>query len=893
MILDIFRDSSLFASVVIGDDTIYSASVMGEDKISAKFSTDTPIALAQLDYINFNGEKYQINEFSEIKINHKYNYSVIFEATQYSLLNKSLTNGAIVVTQLGKPSDFLAMIVARMNTLESGWTVGSVDDLDGKMLEIKFFGDNCKTALTLVCEKFGLEFRLVGKQISLVKRYADDNGLLTLQYGMGKGLYEITRKVKGTFFTRVIAEGSTNNIPAGYRGGKDRLSFDPGYIDIPDAEQYGTPVEIGVTFEDIFPQRTGVISSATLVNLADTSINFNLADNFITGQTPYIVMTSGDLMGEQFEIIKTSYNHTDKSFQIKPNYEGAYSFPNSTVNIKSGDNYVFIGINLPQTYIDAAEADLITAATNYAVENSTLDVTYGLDLDEKFVNDNNLYGVLKLGSLINIVNTPTGINSNIRIVSITYPLARPALISCDISDKIQYSEEESIRRVVVSNQREIAIAKDQIKVVAKYSDLRLSETLEMIFDPSGNYFDPIHIKPLSIETAMIAVGTRPQTFSLNVVFRPNTISSTIFEWYAGQLVHYTVSPGTTYTWNIPYGLVTGLNPGTAYYIYARCNRGNNNAIIVIDTAKRLVESDSTYYYFLIGTLHSVMGGVRWIDLSYGTTEINGAFIRTGSLISQDGMTVLNLDTGIYQGRIEFLTSDGLAYKSINVLNDEALSAKAKTDILKDMAFEDVVQLAKLGNTIIVGGYIKTSLLDVDYIRANYINATYIKGLEVDFVRGTIGGNEIASNGILGEKFSIIDGAFEAIDATLTNITAIGGTFENITVDGFTAVNATVTGSFQTATSGERAEMNSSGIRFIDSGGNYVAMSTVYGRFGLTVDDGSNYTVLSTGGLQTTGDITVTNAGDFKIGMTYDLQYKDWSGINRTARYWRGVLVQIF
>ncbi|TZF81822.1 hypothetical protein FW774_17350 [Pedobacter sp. BS3] len=70
--------------------------------------------------------------------------------------------------------------------------------------------------------------------------------------------------------------------------------------------------------------------------------------------------------------------------------------------------------------------------------------------------------------------------------------------------------------------------------------------------------------------------------------------------------------------------------------------------------------------------------------------------------------------------------------------------------LKSLAYEDVVELGKLGTTIIDGGYIKSSLLDADYIKSNIINAAYIQALDivattVAATTGHIGVLEIGTN----------------------------------------------------------------------------------------------------------------------------------------------------
>ena len=70
------------------------------------------------------------------------------------------------------------------------------------------------------------------------------------------------------------------------------------------------------------------------------------------------------------------------------------------------------------------------------------------------------------------------------------------------------------------------------------------------------------------------------------------------------------------------------------------------------------DSDTTYWYFLIGILHTPISDVRGISLSYGQTTINGQFIRTGVISSFDGSTSFNLNTGEIGGNIKFIHTGG-------------------------------------------------------------------------------------------------------------------------------------------------------------------------------------------------------------------------------------------
>jgi hypothetical protein len=74
---------------------------------------------------------------------------------------------------------------------------------------------------------------------------------------------------------------------------------------------------------------------------------------------------------------------------------------------------------------------------------------------------------------------------------------------------------------------------------------------------------------------------------------------------------------------------------------------------------------------------------------------------------------------------------------------------------KSLAYQDVVELAKLGSTVVEGGYIKTSLLDANYIKSNIINAQYITALDIVATTiaaqsGTIAGFVIQNDRIKGD-----------------------------------------------------------------------------------------------------------------------------------------------
>jgi hypothetical protein len=96
--------------------------------------------------------------------------------------------------------------------------------------------------------------------------------------------------------------------------------------------------------------------------------------------------------------------------------------------------------------------------------------------------------------------------------------------------------------------------------------------------------------------------------------------------------------------------------------------------------------------------------------------------------------------------------------------------------LKSLAYTDVVEVSKLGSTVVQGGFLKTSLLDANYIRTGIVNADYIKTLDLQTNQlSTTGVNKITlnqnndnmlkfrhPNGVVGIEIGIVSGQLKII-----------------------------------------------------------------------------------------------------------------------------------
>jgi hypothetical protein len=653
--LIIYRSAAQFVIVKIGENTVFTSKLMGEHKISSTFETLEPIDFILGDYIQHNGNIYRLNQIPELikQSRRRFIYSAVFEGPEYKLYNKLLQHlGNSDFSFHGTPLTFLQLIINNANQIDPGWTIGDYDTTEeGQTLT--FQNDSCRTALTKVAEAFGLEYNFNTKVIHLKKAVGSVVSGLTLQYGKGNGLYTLTRQTSSDekVFTRVFGYGGSTNLPENYREGLKRLTFANRKIER-NINVYGE-IEVAVNFDYIFPRRTAQItSSPSILEVIDTTLDFNLNDVIVQGQAK-IVFKTGDLGGNEFEIL--TYDNSTKRIKFKANTdENGYTLPNNTVKANVGDDYTLVGIEMPQAYIDAAELEVQEATIEFAEAYKNPLLSFGLEIDEKFIRDNSLTGQIKTGDRIHVIANDLGVNSHLRVQEVSYPKIKPSKIKAIISDKVSYTVGETLLKEVKKQKEQITIVYKTIDEKNRDLSIKFREFQDSIFDPEDGYFDGGRIKPETVEAIHLAVGTRSQDFSLSTILRPNYQGDPDqIYWDAGALVHNTIDPNAIKTWSIASGSKLDLFPSNGYYIYAKCGKATLDGIIVFDLTKRRVNDDPSFYYFLIGFLSSEINGVRWPSLSYGISELNGRFLTTGRVQSRDGETYFDLDAGVFRGKLEF------------------------------------------------------------------------------------------------------------------------------------------------------------------------------------------------------------------------------------------------
>lgn len=701
----------IFNLIERGKRSVDSASVnrvmLSDDSLSIKMNSVSVLDIRINDYFVVFGSVYRINVLPTVdkKNNSQYEYNITAQGLMFDLLRCKYFNADangfgpdLEFPLIGTIETFLIALRNNMKRFASNWEIGTFTN--GETKTITFGDDTCLSALQKICSEFKTDFWIKVEDDKFVIHTGNYGKTVPIQfeYGKGKGLYSLSRTNvdDNNIVNRLYVFGGSENIPNEYRNFSNKLKLpNSDYIeDQASILSFGLK-EGSINFEDIYPHRTGKITAlgSTKFKFFDTTMDFDLNSKNNDGSTKYLVagtsakvhFNTGNLAGYEFEIKKNGYDHTTKSFEIIPfkNDQGQ-SFPDEIASVFQfavGDEYVILDIVMPQSYIDAAENELLQKGLEQFELNKNAKVSYSMEVDPDYMKKIGI-GKFDIGDYIRIVDDPLKINKVLRV-------------NQDTIDFIQNGEWNPYRtKIVIADSYEINYASQlildikEIKNVMSitnlgqinYSKLGMKTTQELknlVFD-TDDYFNPENIRPNSIETNMLTVGAKSQQISCSVVFfvmfenNPNKIKAN-----AGKIYSQTLDK----EWDIAEKIET-ISDNDYRYVYAVCSKSGTAGTIVFTKDQIKFDSNPNDFYFLIGILHSVVDNVRVLSITVGTTTINGGLIRTGIISSLDGQMTINLDTQEIKAKIKFLGgSDGFTSIDGGLLISETLSVGDEDGII--------------------------------------------------------------------------------------------------------------------------------------------------------------------------------------------------------------------
>lgn len=242
---------------------------------------------------------------------------------------------------------------------------------------------------------------------------------------------------KTDYATRLLVFGGTKNLPENYRAASPaltvngvvqrRLMLPSGtpYVDVhPGRSVFGTVEQI-VTFDDIYPRRTGTLSGVRTVDRTvkegdkqtgtfkayqyrDAGLTFK-DDYVLKGQELRVVFQSGKLNGLHFAV---QFNPEGKSpadqlWEIVANSDYGRLLPDETVRPADGDKYVLYGFDIrlvSDQYVPSAEQELKRRAEEYARRLAADDGTYTATLRGSWVGADPLRRTFAAGQRVRLVN---------------------------------------------------------------------------------------------------------------------------------------------------------------------------------------------------------------------------------------------------------------------------------------------------------------------------------------------------------------------------------------------------------------------------------------------------------------------------------------------------------
>lgn len=605
--------------------------------------------------------------------------------------------------------DFVKVLIYNVSRDYPGlWAFDEANCPDTEPRTISFARNNCLQVLQMLCSdrEFDLEFLITQKDgvrtIHIGKfgaKVVPPGGNAFFEWGKGNGLYKLKeQKVDDkTIITRLWVEGGTTNIRSDYRDYSERLQLPfpvrlnkkehklwDGTIVPPQSEYIGISDdnkryledgdlrdalgsdEDAVTYDNIFPKRTGTVTALVVDDInsfIDDTMDFDLNEKDDKG-TKYLInevsakitFISGKLAGQQFELAqKGGYDHATKRFTLIPFTDNrGLTIPTTeseAYRITEGDTYKITDIHLPKSYEDDAEEDLWYAGYNEFKPRTQARAQYQLTFERSyFLNalpSDSETTVFHVGNYVPVKDERFGIEKNIRIQKVTKNLLVEHDYTLTLSDITAISP--ITQTVVDVGRHETIIENNRLQDLTKARrGWRTTEELRtMVYDTDG-YFDPENIKPNSIDTNMLTVGSKSQQFVLiDVILQANVNGiSNRFDASAGVLAHLTIDDEIIKHWNMAAGSFTLSSP-KGYYVFAKCSKKSTDGIWYVTQEQLKVEptEDPNNYYFQVGILGSVHSDDDFRDFTttYGFTRINGNTITTGKIITSDKECYLDLD----------------------------------------------------------------------------------------------------------------------------------------------------------------------------------------------------------------------------------------------------------
>ena len=499
------------------------------------------------------------------------------------------------------------------------------------------------------------------------------------KYGSGELLLPKNQTIKydGEFFE--AEEGFNADSARAY------VVDDLGYSIRRADRELSSLAEDSLDCSEIYPKRVGEVTEVVVVDEANNFYDFidntipaalNYEDCLIGGETMTVIFQSGMLAGKEFDV---KYYHEAKGgksarrFEIVPQEVDGQTMPNDTFAPAVGDSYAVFGCMLPEAYIcdnatkKGAEWDMFRSAVKYMFDNEEMQFSFTGELDGLWAKRDwaNIGGKIRLGGFVKFTDERfqkegvlvriTGIKDYINSPHSPELTLSNSTVSSGFSTTMQELKSEEV--IIDSNHRS---ALEFTK--RRFRDAK--ETISMLEDALLDNFTN-SISPIAVQTMSMLVGDESLQFRFIRGALDQTQVSDTVTWNNGTkeltveastIQHLTLGikdissdhEGEYKMWSLPAYTSAILDDGARkYYLYAKCSQEDTTGEFILSEEAIPMETGG-FIYLLVGVLNSEYDGERSFVSLYGFSEILPGRITTDRVVSADGKSWIDLQSGAMQ-----------------------------------------------------------------------------------------------------------------------------------------------------------------------------------------------------------------------------------------------------
>ena len=481
---------------------------------------------------------------------------------------------------------------------------------------------------------------------------------------------------------------------------EDEESFnaDNARIYVTDADGYSirrkdkeqkTKAEDSLDCSEIYPHRDEKVLKVIAVDteknwydvVTDAPESLDYSKYGIGGETPTIVFQDGMLAGREFDLetdddgnILCEKYYEDGvffgwKFQIVPATLDGVKMPGGVYLPAVDDVFRVFGIQLPNAYIEEDETktgaswQMFRDGVKHLYDNEDAKFTFTGTLDGIWAKKDwlNIGGKIRLGGFISFTDSqfqPDPVL--IRITGIKDYVNNPYSPEIELSNSTKgISVSSELNKITSNEEKTDNLFRDSLNFTKRrFRDAR--ETIAMLEKAMLAGFTD-SISPLTVQTMMMLVGdqslqfrfvdskTNPQQVAHNVEYDHDSKILTID---GGIIQHMTLGINSVSTghnaeeyifWTLPeFSSPVLTEADKKYYVYAKVSTIDGTGTFYMSETAKGMNSESGYYYLLMGLLNSEFDGDRSYVSMYGFTEILPGQITTDIIRDTGGNLIIDL-----------------------------------------------------------------------------------------------------------------------------------------------------------------------------------------------------------------------------------------------------------